>query len=91
MIKKILIQITNAIMALILYYINGTFFTHVEMNNAHILFSNLVYIDCGLSLVLFVALLVFNVKFYDKVFPYDSVPIFMALVGAWVTTVPFLL
>lgn len=84
-------QITNAMMVSIVYYVNGTFFVHYEMNNGHIFFSNLVFVGSFLSFALFVAFVAFDIKLYEKIFPYDSVPIFMALVGSWVTTVPFLL
>ncbi len=91
MIKKILIQITNCMMAMIVAYVNGTFFVHFEKNNTYILFSNFVFFGCFLSFALFIYCICFKANFFEKVSPYDSFMIFIALIGCLVTAVPFLL
>lgn len=91
MIAKILMQITNCLMAVIVIYVNSTFFIHYEMNNAYIIFSSLVFVGCFLSFSLFIAYIFFNVKFFEGISPYDSALISVALIGSLVTAVPFLL
>lgn len=89
MIVKVLVQVTNWLMAMIIFYVNDTFFVHSEMSNAHVAFSSLVILGCLLSSLLFVAFAFSKIKLYEKVFPYDSAPIFIALIGALVTAIPF--
>ncbi len=91
MIAKILMQITNCMMAVIVAYVNDTFFVHFEKNNAYILFSNFVFLGCFLSFTLFIYSVWFKANFFEKVSPYDSFMIFVALIGCLVTAVPFLL
>lgn len=91
MIKKILLQLSNFMMLIIVLYVRNTFFVHTEMNFAHLAFSRIAIVVCLLSLFLFIASVISKIKVIDEIVPYDSFLIFIAFIGSLVTAIPFFL